>query len=130
MLVLLVTGSVACVSSYCFSHEEITASWLTEWKNKTFAELQVELLKRSFDVKKHNVFKSKRWATQIEEKIEALNCNGSANVQWRYNHLQQGYLGFNYQFTEGETVLNYNDIIRMWGLAKFLVVSHSHQSKL
>ena len=130
MLVFLVTGSVACISSYCFSLEEITAGWVAEWKNKPFAELEVELLKRSFDVKKHSCFKPKTLTKAVKEKIEYQNCNGTAKPQWSHDHLEKGYLGFNYQYTEGETVLNYADITRMWGLAKFLVVTRLHQSKL
>ena len=125
----LVTGAVACVSSYCFSLEEIAASWLTEWKNKTFAELEVELVKRSHDVKR-SFFKPKCLRSYIVDRMDALNFNGLVKPQWLYEQLQQGYKGFNYQYTEGETFLNYNDIIRMWGLAKFLIVSHSHHSKL
>ena len=68
-------------------------------------------------------------------KMDALRCcwsvrAGSAVTQWSLDHLENGYLGFNYEYTEGETVLNYKDITRMWGLAKFLVVTRLHQSKL
>ena len=130
MLVFLVTGAVACVSSCCFSLEEITAGWVAEWKNKPFAELEVELYKRSFDVKKHSCFKSKTLTKAVKEKIEDLNQNGFAKPQWCHDHLDNGYFGFNYQYTEGEPVLNYQDITRMWGLAKFLVVTRLHESKL
>ena len=75
MLVFLVTGAVACISSYCFSLEEITAGWVAEWKNKPFAELEVELLKRSFDVKKHNCFKPKTLRSYIGQ-------DGSTQLQW------------------------------------------------
>jgi hypothetical protein len=44
--------------------------------------------------------------------------------------LETGYLGFNYDYKEKETVLNQDDIMRMWGLSKFLVLSHQHSSRM
>lgn len=124
LLVQLVLYIGVCIGP---AVEEITAGWVREWKDKPYAELCEEFIRRGKDMKR-SYFKPKVFLTTTKNYIDTLNASGK-DRQWQYQHLVDGYQGFNYTYTEGEVVLGYSDVIRMWGLSKFLVFSATH-SKL
>ena len=102
----------SCLYKYEFSFlEEITAIGLKEWVNKPFAELEKELTSRSFTMHR-SYFLKKPLQTEILNKIHQLNAEGLLK-RWDCTHLQDGYLGFNYNYTEGEAVLSARDVMRM-----------------
>ena len=108
--------------------KEITAIWLKEWVDKPFAALEQELIARSMSMQR-NYFQKKTLSTDIMMEIDKLNANGLLK-KWVHAHLEGGYLGFNYRYTEGEAVLSAREVMRMWGLSKFLMCSYKHNSRL
>ena len=74
-------------------------------------------------------FQKKTLSTAVQKEIHKLNCDGWLK-RWDYTHLKDGYLGFNYNYTEGEAVLSARDVMRMSGLSKFLMCSYTHNSRL
>ena len=126
MQVFIVTGGVACLSCEFSFLEEITAIWLKEWVNKPFAELEKELTSR-LDTMHRSYFQKKTLSTERLNQVHKLNANGDLK-RWDCTRLKDGYLGFNYNYTEGEAVLSPRDVMRMWGLSKFLMCSYMHTS--
>ena len=122
MQVFVVTGGVACIGEFSFL-EEITAIWLKEWVNKPFTELEKELTSRSITMQR-SYFQQKTLSTERLNQIHQLNAEGLLK-KWDCTHLQDGCLGFNYNYTEGEAVLSARDVMRMWGLSKFLIWSRT-----
>ena len=117
----------SCLNKCEFSFlEEITAIWLKEWVNKPFTELEKELTSRSMTMQR-SYFQKKTLPTAVQKEMNRLNANGWLK-RWDCTRLKDGYLGFNYNYTEGEPVLSARDVMRMWGLSKFLMCSYMHTS--
>ena len=80
--------------------QEIAAKWLEEWKHKSFSDLEIELYNRSFDIiNKKCYFQKKHLSKTVMDQIDSLNCL-NPKVKWSYQHLETGYLGFNYDYKE------------------------------
>ena len=126
MQVFIVTGGVACISCEFSFLEEITAIWLKEWVNKPFTELEKELTSRSMTMQR-SYFQKKTLSEERLCQMNKLNADGLLK-KWDCSHLKDGYLGFNYSYTEDESVLSARDVMRMWGLSKFLMCSYMHTS--
>jgi hypothetical protein len=91
-------------------------------------ELERELIERSSKMYL-GFYQRKQLSPSVSGKMNHRNFYLDIDRQWRYEHLQEyGYLGFNYRFEEGEPVFSISEVVRMWGLVKFLRCTYMHWS--
>jgi len=91
-------------------------------------ELERELIERSSKMYL-GFYQRKQLSPSVSGLMNHRNFDLDIDKQWRYEHLQErGYLGFNYQFEEGELVFSISEVVRMWGLVKFLRCTYMHWS--
>ena len=89
----------------------------------TVDQIKAEMVSRDRSVKRphfarYTLQDNKR--DRVQELIE-LNTKGkAASKPWGWRHLDNGFCGAHYIPKENETVLTYKDVMRMWGLSKYL----------
>ncbi len=106
--------------------KEIALSLNEEIKNLTGEQLLFVLRDLVRNTGQRGYFKHMEVSPMARSQIDHLNQQGR-NVErpWKLEHLRDGYKGNFYKYKEGENILTYDDVMRLWGYSLFLVKKSS-----
>ena len=81
---------------------------------------------------KRSYFSDMQMPAEAKRVIDEFNEQKSTPVHERftYEHLLPGFQGMQYPYVEGEAILSHTDIMRMIGLARYMVTKAMHMARL